>query len=421
MPLPVYPFTGESYWLDSPVKQSIAGPTDQGLETRVLWYFRKLFARHLELDPAQIEPGRPLAEYGFDSLIIKKLNQELETELGGVSKTLFFECPHLEAVVRYCLKHHRQSLLPKLEGADIKNTLPVLKHKDPGSRTILYRPSAKIVPELHGTAIIGMSGRYPRANNLQEFWNRLQRGEDCITEIPAERWNYQQWYDAEGRAGKTYTKWGGFITGVDQFDPLFFKISPLEARSMDPQERLFLQTAWQTLEDAGYTCATLGQAPVNSKVGVFVGAMWSEYQLYGMEKTNTGGVAIAGSPFWSIPNRVSYCFNFFGPSMAVDTACSSSLTAIHLACESIRRGECSLALAGGVSLSLHPNKYVFLSNSGYASHDGKCRSFGEGGDGYVPGEGVGAIFFKAFGAGDNRRRPHLRRDQKQQCESRRPE
>jgi acyl transferase domain-containing protein len=247
-------------------------------------------------------------------------------------------------------------------------------------------------------AIIGLSGRYPGANNVREYWENLKAGKDCITEIPGERWDYRDYFDPEkGKAGTSYSKWGGFIEGVDQFDPLFFSISPREAIGMDPQERLFLQCVYQTLEDAGYTRDTLKRyraTGLEGNVGVFVGVMYEEYQLYGAQAQALGQpYALGGNPS-SIANRVSYFCNFHGPSMAVDTMCSSSLTAIHLACQSIKNHGCELAIAGGVNVSIHPNKYLGLSQGQFASSTGRCESFGEGGDGYVPGEGVGAVLLK---------------------------
>ncbi|MGD6960811.1 SDR family NAD(P)-dependent oxidoreductase [Fictibacillus phosphorivorans] len=238
-------------------------------------------------------------------------------------------------------------------------------------------------------AIIGIGGRYPMANNVQEFWENLTQGKDCITEIPAERWKNEAYFHLEkGRLGTTYSKWGGFINDIDKFDPLFFNITPKEAELMDPQERLFLETVWQTLEDAAYTKEKLG----TSKVGVYVGVMWGHYQLFHGE--DNGQKYYPTSVYSAIANRVSYYFGFEGPSLAVDTMCSSSLTAIHLACESIRSGDCKLAIAGGVNITVHPQKYVTLSQGQFLSSDGRCRSFGAGGDGYVPGEGVGAILLK---------------------------
>src|SRR5437762_9332544 len=161
---------------------------------------------------------------------------------------------------------------------------------------------------------------------------------------------------------------------------------------MDPQERLFLECAFATLEDAGSTREEL--SVYHGNVGVFVGVMYEEYQLFGAQAQIQGRpVAVAGSPSW-VANRVSYFCNFHGPSMAVDTMCSSSLTAIHLACQSIQHGDCQLAIAGGVNVSIHPNKYLFLGQGKFVSSLGHCESFGQGADGYVPSEGVGAVLLK---------------------------
>ncbi|MCB0214915.1 MAG: polyketide synthase, partial [Anaerolineae bacterium] len=185
----------------------------------------------------------------------------------------------------------------------------------------------------------GLAGRYPGADDLTAFWENLQEGRDSISEVPAERWNWRDWFDATGeRRDRSYSKWGGFLNGVDQFDPLFFGISPREARGMDPQERLFLEIAWATLEDAAYTrrgLATAAQIGHGREVGVFVGVMHGNYPLIEAGQWQPGQPLIANSPYWSIANRVSHFGDFHGPSLAVDTACSSSLTAIHLACESI--------------------------------------------------------------------------------------
>lgn len=203
--------------------------------------------------------------------------------------------------------------------------------------------------------------------------------------MPADRWDHRRNADAEGSSSG---KWGGFLDGIDRFDPLFFQISLHEAELLDPQERLFLQCAHHTLEDAGYAAGPAG------KVGVFVGVMYQEYQLHGAQAQERGQQAALSGSASSVANRVSYFYDFTGPSMTVDTMCSSSLTAIHLACEAIRSGQCETALAGGVNLHSHPNKFLMLSQRRFLSSDGRCRSFGEGGDGYVPGEGVGAVLLK---------------------------
>ncbi|WP_280238478.1 type I polyketide synthase [Nocardia abscessus] len=245
-------------------------------------------------------------------------------------------------------------------------------------------------------AIVGVSGRYPGADGLDDYWRVLVEGRDCVTEIPPQRWDHTRYFVPDRHHPFTsYTKWGGFLDDVDCFDPLFFAISPREAEILDPQERLFLQTAWAALEDAGHSRADLARGGLRpEQAGVFVGVMWGTYQMFGAEESRLGRGTLPGSTFWSIPNRVSHALDFQGPSMAVDTACSSSLTALHLACQSIRTGECRLAVVGGVNLSLHPYKFVALSQGQFASTDGRCRSFGAGGDGYVASEGVGAMVLR---------------------------
>ncbi|MCZ0971625.1 polyketide synthase [Streptomyces albulus] len=246
--------------------------------------------------------------------------------------------------------------------------------------------------------MIGMSGRYPQARNLEEFWDNLRQGRDCVTEVPADRWDAEALYDPDPDApGKSYGRHGGFLSDVDAFDSLFFALSPRQAKSMDPQERLFLQTAWSALEDAGYRLDALPRPRYGDEgrdVGVFVGVMWDDYAMLGAEESFKGNHVVAMANRASIANQVSYFGDFRGPSVVIDTACSASLVALHAACESLRRDECAYALAGGVNVSAHPLKYVHLSRKKMLSTDGRCRSFGAGGNGYVPGEGVGAVVLK---------------------------
>lgn len=239
-------------------------------------------------------------------------------------------------------------------------------------------------------AIIGISGRYPQADTLSEFYQNLKIGKDCISNIPLKRWeNYPLSYDLT-----QYYQHGGFLNNIEYFDPLFFNLSPKQAATMDPQARLFLEAAWHACEDAGFV-PTKGETNNlyfdQQKVGVFVGVFWSHYELFSAEMTKDGTPICFGNTPSIIPNLVSYCLNFHGPSLAVDTMCSSSLTAIHLACNSIRQGESHFAIAGGVNLITHPHRYLFLKEANFLSSNGHCRSFAAKGDGYVPGEGVGAI------------------------------
>ncbi|MCP4695670.1 MAG: SDR family NAD(P)-dependent oxidoreductase, partial [Gammaproteobacteria bacterium] len=352
-----------------------------------------------KLDAQQIHSAEPLENYGIDSVMIMSLTRELEKTFGTLSKTLFFEYQTLEELCGYLLENHHATLSSLFNTKESKEKSTAFNEpgqtiQKPTRSRFLRQPvaAAASLQKTQDIAIIGVSGRYPMADTLQEYWDNLQSGKDCISEIPKERWDYRTYYDTDkSKTGKSYSKWGGFINGVDQFDPLFFQISPREAELIDPQERLFLETVYHTMEDAGYTPKTL---QADRQVGVFVGVMWGHYQLYGVNPDTP----TPNSPYWSVANRVSYHFNFKGPSLAVDTACSSSLTAIHLACESLSRGTCKTAFAGGVNLTIHPNKYLILSQDRFVSSDGRCRSFGEGGDGYVPGEGVGAVLLKPLSA-----------------------
>lgn len=346
------------------------------------------FAELVKLPASRIQPSDALEKYGIDSVMVMDFTQRLEAEFGELSKTLLFEHQTLAELADYFASHH-SAVVARL----VSQPSSVSSHGMESPSAPLPLPSERADASSSGEdiAIIGVAGRYPMADDLDTFWENLRAGRDCIVEIPAERWDYRAFYDpVPGKLGKTRNKWGGFLDGVERFDAAFFGVTPREAMALDPQERLFLETAWQTLEDAGYPKSAL----TNRQVGVFVGVMYGEYQLYGAGNASGAGVLPLSSSYASIANRVSYFFNWHGPSMAVDTMCSSSLTAIHLACASLLRGETELALAGGVNVTVHPHKDMLLAPGGFAASDGRCRSFGEGGDGYVPGEGVGALLLK---------------------------
>jgi acyl transferase domain-containing protein len=247
-------------------------------------------------------------------------------------------------------------------------------------------------------AIIGISGAFPQADDLEEFWQNLAAGRDCISEVPPERWSIDEYYSEErGKAGYHHCKWGGFMRDVDKFDARFFHISPREAELTDPQERLFLEHAWRAMEDAGYRRKDLqrsAEGDLAGQVGVYAGVMFSEYQLFGAEASVHGTRVGFASGIASVANRVSYVLDLHGPSMTIDSMCSGALTSLYLACQDLRAGRTDLAFAGAANLTIHPNKYTMLSAAQFIAPDGRCASFGEGGDGYVPGEGVGVVVLK---------------------------
>ncbi len=393
--------------------KAVSAIDQNSLPEKAVNYFKKLLSSVIKLPAHRIEADAPMEQYGIDSIMTTQMTNQLEKIFGSLSKTLFFEYQNIKELTGYFLENYRDQLT-ELLGLEEKTAVPAKQPQnfeivtDMGKMTVgsrRRRPRfASVCVEVReektasDIAIIGVSGRYPQARNIREFWENLRDGKDCITEIPKDRWDHSLYFDEDkNKSGKTYSKWGGFLNGVDQFDPQFFNISPREAVFMDPQERLFLECVYETMEDAGYTREALGENQsfsLGGNVGVYVGVMYEEYQLYGAQAQSQGRqVALGGNPA-TIANRVSYFCNFHGPSMSVNTMCSSSLTAIHLACHSLQRGECKLAIAGGVNVSVHPNKYLLLGQGKFVSSKGRCESFGQGGDGYVPGEGVGALLLK---------------------------
>jgi polyketide synthase PksN len=372
-------------------------------------YLCEAFAKELGIPP-EFDPDRSFKEYGFDSVVMIEVLTMLEATFGRLSKTLFFEYPTMRALVGYFAEHHGAAFERMLPGANVHNAevlatgAPAPMAIAPAVRTaaLAARSSAVSGADEDAIAIIGIAGRYPQADTLEQFWDNLRIGRDCIEEIPQRRNDLAaklRVQRGEPTRGHTYADWGGFLSDVDRFDAMFFNISPREAESLDPNERLFLEVAAHAIEDAGYTPEELAppRGLRDSPVGVYVGVMWGDYQLHGVDGPRDAWHS-PHSSYWAIPNRVSYQFNFSGPSLAIDSACSSSLTAIHLACQALRAGEIDIAIAGASNLSLHPSKYNLLSDLMILSTDGRCRAFGEGGSGYVPGEGVGAVVLKPLSA-----------------------
>ncbi len=255
-------------------------------------------------------------------------------------------------------------------------------------------------------AIIGMSCRFPGGgDNPEAFWKLLRDGVDAITEVPSARWEIDTYYDsAPAIPGKMYTRSGGFLQGVDQFDPEFFGISPREAISIDPQQRLLLEVSWEALENAGQIRDRLS----NSQTGVFIGITTNDYTRLLMQSDDLSHINAyfsTGNALNAAAGRLSYTLGLQGPSMAIDTACSSSLVAIHLACQSLRNFECDQSIAGGVNLILAPEVSVALCQARMLSLNGRCKTFDTAADGYVRGEGCGIIVLKrltdAIADGDN--------------------
>ncbi|MFD9717231.1 beta-ketoacyl synthase N-terminal-like domain-containing protein [Streptomyces sp. NPDC059076] len=357
--------------LDLDLDPEASPPTDGGW---ALDYMCRLFAETAGLPVEDAHPHIPLEELGLSSFLITRLNTRLAHDLGERSKTLFFQ--------------HRTL-------ADIATVLAV-RHSAPVdvSARVRVSPSAPGPTAPEPLAIVGIAGRFPGADSLAEFWERLRTGTCTVGPMPADRL----------RPGwPASLMHGGYLSDVDRFDPLLFGISPRHAELMDPQERLCLEAVWEALDDAGYPAHRLRTAH-DSKVGVYVGSMYNEYPYFGVEHSLRGAVADSGSTVAGIANRISFAFDLHGPSMTVDTMCSASLVALHLAARALRAGDCEAAVVAATNLSLHPNKFRQIDRLGGASSDRLCRSFGRGGDGMVPAETVCALIVKplsaALAAGD---------------------
>ena len=242
-------------------------------------------------------------------------------------------------------------------------------------------------------AVIGMGCRFPgAAGGPAAFWRLLRDGVDAVAPVPAERWDHESYYSPDPAApGKTNSRWGGFLDEVDLFDAHFFGLSPAEAVQIDPQQRLLLEVAWEALEDAGLAPDRLA----GSSAGVFVGIFMDDYRRLQLSDPRAIDAYVApGSIFCMAANRLSYLLDLHGPSMALDTACSSSLLAVHLACQSLRAGECGIALAGGVNLILSPHSTIEMTKGGFLSPAGRCKAFDAAADGYVRSEGAGVVVLK---------------------------
>jgi phthiocerol/phenolphthiocerol synthesis type-I polyketide synthase C len=336
------------------------------------------------LDTAVIDPHNSFESYGLSSRDLVMLSGDLEEWLGiSLSPVLLYEYPTLHALAAYLVEE--------------KGSSSVNSEQSPASHpfTHMQREAAPSLPHPHTPspiAIIGMACRFPGAEGLDAFWKLLVNGGDGIREVPDGRWDQAQLEQSlPGKNGELRTRWGGFLDDVDQFDAHFFGIAPREAIHVDPQQRILLEVAWDALADAGLPASQLAGSPT----GVFVGISGSEYgqaQLADLSQINSymgtgGALSIAA-------NRLSYIFDWRGPSVAVDTACSSSLVAVHLACQALRQGEATLAVAAGTNLILSPAVTVNFSEAGAMAADGRCKTFDARADGYVRSEGVGVVILK---------------------------
>lgn len=246
-------------------------------------------------------------------------------------------------------------------------------------------------------AVVGIGCRFPgSSNDVNQFWDLLKNGKDAIVDVPKNRWDRHTYYN-ENRSfsGKTVSQRGGFIDNIDKFDPGFFGITPREATFMDPQQRVLMEVSWEAMEDAGMVTKKYA----GTDTGVFIGAFTLDYQHVQFDLDHLDQIDLhsaTGSMMTLVANRLSYVYDFTGPSIALDTACSGSLVAIHTACQNIRNKECGMAIAGGVLLNFAPQYTIAESRGGFLSPDGTCKTLDESANGYVRGEGAAVVVLKAL-------------------------
>ncbi|MBV9493034.1 MAG: SDR family NAD(P)-dependent oxidoreductase, partial [Acidobacteria bacterium] len=352
---------------------------------------KAMLAAVLRIEATAIDSDQPFAEYGLDSFLgaelIAKINRTYELEL---SHARLFDYTTAAELARFLELELRKQPEPIAAiAAPESPMLPIAAARRLVARTARRSARATNSNE-EKIAIVGMSGRYPQAGDLDQFWRNLADGRNAITEVPSSRWDVDRYFDSDRtKKNKTYSKWLGALDDVDRFDPLFFRISPQEAELIDPQHRLFLQESYRAFEDAGYSTTTLS----NTKCGVYLGITTNEYTNL-LSRAGVLAAPVTGNSFAIAAARIAYHLNLKGPAISVDTACSSSLVSVHLACQALLNGEIDMALAGGVSLWLTPDSYVAMSKAGMFSPDGQCKTFDDSANGIVNGEGVGAVVLK---------------------------
>lgn len=370
----------------------------------------------LEVNVDEIDPQAPLVEQGVDSLLAVNFAQMLqETFSADIPPTIALEVAHLAELADELVNHYHvktaAAVLPPSEVLasqhNVKTAVPPTPPPPITTGPTRYAAVSTPEPALddptlnNSIAIIGLDGIFPQANSPDELWENLVAGRDCITTVPAKRWDMETYYDEDpNKMGGIYARWGGFAEDIYNFDPQLFHISPKEAPWLDPQQRQLLQLIYRALEQA---CLAGGQLR-NTSTGVFVAASYNHYRDQVVKEVVHPSAGL-GNHNAILANRISYHFSLTGPCLTVDTLCSSSLVALHMAIESLRRGESQYAIVAGAHLDMSPQYYQMGCRLRSFSPRGRCRTFDAGADGFVPGEGVGVLILQPLAAAMAENRP----------------
>ncbi|MDN3720399.1 beta-ketoacyl synthase N-terminal-like domain-containing protein [Roseibium salinum] len=330
---------------------------------------RSCFSRCLGIPQDKLGMDDTIDRFGVDSVSALEIVEALEEIFGPLPQTILFEVPTIGQLA--------DELIARGVAPASYRPRSAPSEQEPASvRLSATSGGERRNPEIDGIAIIAVEGRYPGAATIEAFSALLREGRDAITEIPPDRAHLlPRFSERKGEPDSSYCKWGGFLADVDRFDAEFFGYTPRAADLADPQERLFLETSWHLLERAGITRKRLAEQ-YDKRVGVFVGSMYQQYS--GVRNDVETRKLLALSSYSGIANRVSFFLDLQGPSVAVDSMCSSGLQAVHQACQSLKSGECRLAIAGGVNLTIHPAKFEALSRAGLVGSHPGSRAFSGG-------------------------------------------